>query len=137
MIEPYLTPVLEWQAEQIERLGAEAERWETLLVSYHRAVLAENDREKTIKLPHGTLSSRKAPDKWEFDDEAFIAWAKANAPDLVRTKDEVAKSKVKDALKGSCRGDGAVATDSGEIVPGVTVTIGEPSFTVTTEEVAR
>lgn len=128
-VQPYLDPIDEWAGEEIDRLEKDASFFESLLLTYHRSVLAEDPRAKTIKLPHGTLSSRKLPDRWEFDEPAFIEWASENADDLLRTKVEIYKAEAKKRLSVDELG---VVYD-GELVPGVVVTPGEPSFTVSTE----
>lgn len=142
-------------ASQIEQIGAwldarlsvhrKAERWEQEgLEMWHRAVLAEDPSRKTISLPCGTLKSRVQQPVWEFDDEAFIAWAldQNRHPELVRIpepKPAVDKAAAKKALHlpPLTAGESCVPIDedTGEMVPGVTVTVRPPSFTVVTEEV--
>lgn len=119
------------------------ERWEVEgLEMWHRAVLADDPSRKTISLPCGTLKSRVQQPEWVFDDEVFIAWAAEHAPELVRIpepKPQVDKTAAKKALIPATSGDCAEApavTEGGEVVPGVTVTVRGPSFTVVTEEVA-
>ena len=130
-VQAYLDPIDEWAGEQIDRLAKDAEFFESLLLTFHRNVLAEDPRAKTIKLPHGTLSSRKLPDRWEFDEPTFIKWASENADELLRTKIEIYRAEAKKALSVATTGE---VVWGGEIVPGVTVTTGERDFTVWTEE---
>lgn len=113
------------------------------LEMWHRAVLAEDPSRKTISLPCGTLKSRVQQPVWVFDDEVFIAWAfdEQNAPELVRVpepKPQVDKAAAKKTLLVDAEhggGDPLVLTGEGEVVPGVTVTVRGPSFSVVTEEV--
>lgn len=134
----------EWHARRVEVL-AKRERWlEEGLEMWHRAVLAEDPSRKSISLPCGTLKSRVQQPVWEFDDDLFIAWAldEQHAPELVRVpepKPQVDKVAAKKALIPATSGDCAevpAVTEGGEVVPGVTVTVRPPSFTVVTEEVA-
>lgn len=132
---------------QIEQINAWAEhryevlhnraRWEREgLEMWHRAVLADDPSRKTISLPCGTLKARAQQPVWEFDDEAFIAWAAEHAPELVRVpepKPAVDKTAAKKALIPDATGLGLVVTAEGEVVPGVTVTPRPPSFTIDTE----
>lgn len=107
------------------------------LEMWHRAVLADDPTRKTISLPCGTLKARAQQPAWSFDDEVFIAWAVEHAPSLVRIpepKPAVDRSATKQALGFDPGVDGAgwAVTAEGEVVPGVTVTVRPPSFTVTT-----
>ncbi len=134
----------EWHARRVEVLAGR-ERWLAEgLEMWHRAVLAEDPSRKTISLPCGTLKSRVQQPVWEFDDEAFIAWAldQNRHPELVRIpepKPAVDKAAAKKALHlpPLTAGESCVPIDedTGEMVPGVTVTVRPPSFTVVTEEV--
>ena len=134
----------EWHARRVEVLAGR-ERWLAEgLEMWHRAVLADDPSRKTISLPCGTLKSRVQQPVWEFDDEAFIAWAldQNRHPELVRIpepKPAVDKAAAKKALHlpPLTAGESCVPIDedTGEMVPGVTVTVRPPSFTVVTEEV--
>lgn len=132
----FVEPIVAWRDTELERLRRESLNWEGLLLGYHRSVLAENDEALSIKLPHGTLKSRKAPDTWEFDEAAFLAWAKSNAPELIRAKDpEVDKSLAKKTLKLSDNGEVTMPGVKGH-VPGVSVITGTRNFDVVTGEVS-
>lgn len=132
-VRPHLDAIDRWYAAERDRREADAERWEALLADYHRAVLRLDDRAKTIRLPHATLSARKNPDRWETDDEKVIEWAQTANPAILRTKVEIDRREMKQALVNI----GGTATFAGEIVPGVTVLPGETKFSVETNEVER
>lgn len=136
----------EWHARRVEVLAGK-ERWlEEGLEMWHRAVLAEDPSRKTISLPCGTLKARVQQPVWEFDDETFIAWAEVHAPGLVRVPEPrpaVDRKAAKVALDDNVQDDETVVwctvdEDTGEVlagtVPGVTVTVRPPSFTVVTEQ---
>ena len=131
----------EWHARRVEVLAGR-ERWLVEgLEMWHRAVLAEDPSRKSISLPCGTLKSRVQQPEWVFDDEVFIAWASEHVPSLVRVpepKPAVDRNAAKKALLTVEVGEGAhsILTAEGEVVPGVTVTVRPPSFSVVTEEVA-
>lgn len=129
-----------WAERRYEVLHNRA-RWEREgLEMWHRAVLADDPGRKTISLPCGTLSARRQQPVWEFDEPTFLAWAIEHAPDLVRVpepKPQVERAAAKKALHlppltegESCR---PIDEDTGEMVPGVTVTARPPSFTASTE----
>lgn len=107
------------------------------LEMWHRAVLADDPSRKTISLPCGTLKARAQQPVWEFDDEVFIPWAEVHAPSLVRVpepKPTVDKAAAKKELIADATGLDLVVTSDGEMVPGVTVTVRPPAFSVTTED---
>lgn len=135
-----------WKAARLEALRKDERWWAEGLEMWHRAVLADDPARKTISLPCGTLSARRQQPVWEFDEPTFLAWATVHAPGLVRIPEPrpaIEKAAAKKALAESVKADGAVIwktvvdTDSGEVfcesVPGVTVTVRPPSFTVSTE----
>lgn len=125
----------DWRDERLMVL-ANKERWLVEgLEMWHRAVLADDPSRKTISLPCGTLKARQQQPVWEFDEEAFIAWASEHAPGLVRIpepKPAVDKTAAKKALIPDATGLDLVVTTDGEVVPGVTVTPRPPAFTVDT-----
>lgn len=135
-IAPFREPILTYQAQETNRLTTEIQHWESVLIQYHRSVLADDDKAISIKLPHGVLSSRKQPDKWEFDEDAVIAWAAANAPEFVRVKQEVDKALIKKTVKTGLNGEVVMPADD-TYVPGISVTVGERKFEITTEAVAQ
>lgn len=132
----------EWHARRVEVLANRARWIEEGLEMWHRAVLADDPSRKSISLPCGTLKSRVQQPEWVFDDEVFIAWAREHAPSLVRVpepKPAVDRNAAKKALLTVEVGEGAhsILTEEGEVVPGVTVTVRGPSFSVVTEEADR
>lgn len=144
-----IADVEEVAARQIEQVNAWAERryevlhgqarWEQDgLEMWHRAVLADDPSRKTISLPCGTLKSRVQQPVWEFDDEIFTCWAEGHAPNLLRVRSTIDKAAAKKTLHlppltegESCR---PIDEDTGEMVPGVTVSVRPPSFSVVTEQ---
>lgn len=114
-------------------------------VAYFTAKLEEyfaNVPHKTTKtqesytLPGGKLIRKKQQPKFETDDEALVPWLEENfMSQLVKVK----KSADWAALKKVCSvtPDGEhVATDEGEIIPGVTVTQRPDVFKVEMEDEA-
>lgn len=121
----------EWLRAERRRLSTE--HLEATLRQYHEARIAEGGP-ATIHLPAGELRSR-AGTRWEFDADVFVPWAQEHAPAAVRTKVEVDKPGAKARVKQGewvALDDGRLAdVESGEVVPGVTVTA-ERTFSVHT-----
>lgn len=100
-----------WLEERKAARQSQREFFVEHLTSFHRRVLLQDDKAKTIKLPHGVLKARKLPDKWEYDEKTILKWAKENGRhEMIRVKEEV----IKDAVKRTVKEDG-------EAIPGVTI----------------
>lgn len=108
----YAATVASWIAGQRDRAAAN-ERWLVeQLEGWHRHLLDEDDRRKTVRLPSGELKARKLPDTVSIadPDEFCAAYAETDlvrvkmTPDLTAVKREVLK-----------RG---VPFDGVEVVPG-------------------
>jgi hypothetical protein len=122
------------QAQQADRrrlasgpMLAEIEYRSAQLSNIQAALLALEPRERTYTLPTGTLAAKvpHAPKIDVVDPDAFIVWARANRPDLLRVKTEVDKS----AVNRLPAAPGPVHID-GEIIPGLVATEQVPSFTI-------
>lgn len=90
---------------------------------WHQARLAEDDDAITIHLPAGTLASSKAQDEWVYDEPMFIAWARKNAPSLIVEpvpEPRIVKGDARKMLNVTGR-NGKAVTDTGEIIPGLTI----------------
>jgi phage host-nuclease inhibitor protein Gam len=87
---------------------------------------------KSVELPHGKIKSRAVNPKFAVEDkEAFLAWARANNPALIRITEAPAITEMNTALSKS---DVGVAVDAnGEVVPGVSVVDASVSYTFETE----
>ena len=71
---------------------------------------------KTLDLPGGKISLRARPPKIEADDDAVLAWARAERPDLVRVTEALDKGAWKKAVVTA--DDGAVIDRAtGEVLP--------------------
>lgn len=130
--------VHDWLAEANGSYDRDEQYFTGLLIEYARKEREQNDR-KSIKLPHGTVASRKGGDKITVTDaDAFIKWARENGrEDLVRVKEEPALSLIKQAFppKDSpmATHDGYVITEDGEIVLGLHASPAEITYAVEVE----
>lgn len=116
-----LDALLESECGQLQR---DREYFTSHLADYHRMVLAEDEKAKTIKLDDGALVSRKQPDGVDIPDpEAVMAWARENAPAYIRYPLPPAPQLERNAIKEA-------VLKGGEIIPGVTAVTGEVKFDV-------
>lgn len=125
-----------WLDQQREMYEAERDRLDTwiagcrqdhddtasffgrMLENYHRIVLEDDPRRKTVKLPSGELVARKSPETVTVvDPEAFVCEHGFDSP-LVRVKASPDMAAVKQAVK------------DGEALPGVELVPGEVRFSV-------
>lgn len=118
----------EWLKGVNKTLTDSAGFFEINLKNYALEQRRDADR-KSIKLPHGTLQTTAGQTKWTIDNEVFIAWAKINAPDLVKIEES---PKLGEAKKVFNAANGVAVTQEGEIVAGVTTEDQPPTATVKT-----
>lgn len=97
---------------------------------FHEALLAIDDRVKTVKLPAGEIKMRAQPDAWTIDAEAYLPWAKEHAPGTVRTVPASEAIDVRAVKEAFARTDVGAVTTEGEVVPGVTVATIEAKFSI-------
>lgn len=130
-------------AEEIERIQAWAVKerkrpeqdlnfFSGLLTDYALRVRAEDPKRKSVVTPYGTVQTRSKAIGWEVDEDTFLAWAKTNRPDLVKTTEKPLLAEAKKALTAD-ENDLLVTTPEGEIVPGITLTPAGLTATVTPE----
>lgn len=94
-------------------------------------------KRKSYKLPHGTLSVRKAAAKLDRDEAKLLEWAKANAPEHIVTTEKVVWANLKPRVGLVELADGWAAVDAqtGELIPGITVASPEgEAFSAKVEE---
>lgn len=71
----------------------------------------------TYKLLAGKLVKKRQQPEYQRDDAALLDWAKANAPDMVQTKESVTWGELKKLT--TLDGEKVVLAETGEIVSGV------------------
>jgi hypothetical protein len=134
-------------AAELERITAEAadwreriDRWEADTKVEHLRTLAwaeghltdwlrrlheDDPKVLSVSLPSGAVRSRAGSPRWKINPFFFVPWALVNDPDMVRVTPALAVIK-----SGLVRKDDQAVTLEGEIVPGVSVSDGERTFTV-------
>jgi len=126
-----------WLSVQKATIDKAIDYHEACLTAYHRAVIARDPKAKTIRLPNGVLASRsQQPEVTYTDEAAFLAWAQAHAPHLVRqpeppapAPDKVAARKALALRTFADDTTAVVFSETGETVPGVSIVERDRTYT--------
>lgn len=83
--------------------------------------LRNDDPKAKVKTPHGTVSTRKKPDSWEYSETAIEELKQSGLSEFINTKitETVKKADFKKAIQVTENGD--VVTQDGEILKSVKV----------------
>lgn len=131
----------EWCIRKIREAQAEKQRWRDYYaeqqrkidqeadgtISYFQALLADyfdtvpHKRTKTqesYQLPGGKLVRKQQAPEYQRDEAALLPWLKQNAPELVKVTETPDWATLRKRLIIAPDGE-TVATEDGEIVPGV------------------
>lgn len=131
----------EWCIRKIREAQAEKQRWRDYYaeqqrkidqeadgtISYFEALLADyfdsvpHKRTKTqesYQLPGGKLVRKQQAPEYQRDEAALLPWLKQNAPELVRVTETPDWATLRKRLIIAPDGE-TVATEEGEIVPGI------------------
>lgn len=108
-----------WRNEENEKLQRSVSFFESLLHEYFMQLREDDPKLKTVKLPHGSLKMRAQQPQYEYDEDQLLPWAKGNLPEAVVVKESIAKTPVKKHIR-----------ETGEMVPGVTITERPEKFIV-------
>lgn len=115
---------------QTENLEKEIAFFEWKLKEY-AAEYIKGKKSKTMKLAGGTCSFTKARPAFAMNEDTLLAFVKENAPEYVVVKESINWNEYKKTLDYAA--DGKMVTEDGEVVPGLSYTIGEDTFSVKTE----
>lgn len=108
-----------WLDREQEKIEKKQALLSQSLSGYLYQLRRDNPKAK-IDTPFGTVTTRKTPAKWTYDDETVIKFLHdAEMDEFIRVKEEVEKTPLKKALKVV---DGKAYTEAGEEVEGITVT---------------
>jgi hypothetical protein len=127
--------VQEWLDEVNRGLNRSATYFEAILSHYAlRCRQDPNDGRKSISLPTGKIATRNPALHWHVDPTEFVPWAEAHRPDLLRVKVDPALAEIKRAFAPvfDAPTSDAVDPDSGEMIPGIRISSGDLTATVTT-----
>ncbi len=100
-----------------------------LLEGYHRQVLEQDPKAKTIKLPYGKLKMRAQQPEFIRDNDKLLSWLKqSNKTDYIVVKESPDWARLKKNLQVA--GNALVDPETGEVVEGVEVVERGPKFSV-------
>lgn len=125
--------IRQWLAAEEERLERDEAYFLSLLADYHRRLLEEDPKAKTVRLPHGVLKMRAQAPEFERDEERLLEWLDARGMgEFVRVKREPDWQRLKPLLAPT-PGGAVVVADTGEVVEGVRAVLRAPKFAAETE----
>lgn len=112
-----LYDLTEQQKKAFAPIDEEVAYLKSQLEAFQRQQLEETG-EKTIRLPHATLTARKQPQDYHRDDDALLKWVQDNAAEFVKLpKPSVAWGDLKKQLVVA--GNKVLLKDTGEVVAGL------------------
>ena len=117
----------QYREDRMRPLDNQIAFYEEALRTFAMNEYAETNK-KTIKLPNGTLSIRKQPPKYIYNDEEVLSFLKENnLNDYIRVKEEVNKKDLKKATQINNNNQMMI---NGKKVPGVVVVPQDDKFEV-------
>lgn len=121
-----------WLKEQTEARQRDVDFFEAQLKPFVADAL-NGKKTKTMKFPCGSCSFKKSAPKFTKNEAELLAFVEENYGDFVdvAVKKSVKWTEFKQTLDFAS--NGRLVTENGEIVPGVSYTVGEDTFTVKTE----
>jgi len=123
-----------WRADALVEIESGDVYLKGLLEPWAAEKIADG-KKKSVKLPSGVIGFRAGGKTWKMGDEkieattpALVAFVKENDDSFVKVQESVRWGDYKKTL--NVMKDGRVATSDGQIIEGMTVTQGAPSFYV-------
>lgn len=127
-----------WRADALAEIDGSDAHLKGLLAPWTAQKIADG-KKKSVKLPSGVIGFRNGAQEWKMGDEkaaatnaALLAFVKGDDDSFVEVKESVRWGDYKKTLR--VMDDGRVVSATGQIIEGMTVTQGAPSFYV---EVAK
>ena len=123
-----------WKSDSLQELNRSDKYLKGLLQTWAVEKLADG-KKKSVNLPSGRVGFRAGGEIWKMGDEkveattpALLAFVKQDDDSFVKVQESVRWGDYKKTLH--IMEDGRVATSDGQIIEGMTVTKGAPSFYV-------
>ena len=119
------------QTQKLKDIRDRTRAWaETCLRPYFDMVPTTGKKIRSYEMPGGTLKLAAQEPEYEVIDAEMVPWLKATSPEYVKVKEEAAWGEWKKDHKFTVTADGGIATEDGEIVPGVKATVRPDKFTI-------
>ncbi|MCT4593145.1 MAG: host-nuclease inhibitor Gam family protein [Anaeromicrobium sp.] len=99
-----------WREDENKKAEDSINFFKGLLEEYMRSVNAEDEKVRSMKLPHGIIRLKKQQPEFKFHEEKTIAWLKENYPDKIKIVEKFSKTDVKKIVK-----------DTGEVFDGLEI----------------
>lgn len=123
-----------WKSDSLQELNRSDEYLKGLLQTWAAEKLADG-RKKSVRLPSGRIGFRAGGEIWKMGDyevtakdPALLAFVKGDDDSFVKVEKSVRWGEYKKTLR--VMEDGRVVSATGQVVEGMTVTQGAPSFYV-------
>lgn len=110
--------IAEWETKETQSNQDSIDFFEHKLADYLRE-LRKNDPKVKIKTPHGTVSTRKQADLWEYRADAVDTLKKLGLTEFIKVTETVNKADFKKAVQ--VLEDGRVISPDGELIECVKV----------------
>ena len=119
----WLDRIEAWADAEVTRIERDLNWLEAKLTEWHRRILADEPRRKTVRLPSVTLTAYRSPDRLIVrDEDAALEWAKRAGEVYVRTTEALNRQTLRKVLRAAPVDDvfvPAVDPATGELVPGL------------------
>jgi len=118
-----ITKITSWLEEEEQKATKNREYFDSLLEDYHRRMLIEDPKKKTIKLPNGKLKLYKQRRRWSYNEEVLLAWLNEYRPEWTYTppvKVVPDKEKIKSGVGVDELGR-VIDPETKNVIPGVEV----------------
>lgn len=110
--------ISEWEAKETQSNQDSIDFFEHKLADYLYE-LRKTDKKAKIKTPHGTVSTRKQPDSWEYKNDAVDKLKELGLGEFITVKESVNKAELKKSV--TVLENGSVVSSDGEIIEVVKV----------------
>lgn len=127
-----IAQIEEWLAKEKAQADRDRNFFEVKLKEYFESlpesVVQKAKTQKIYKLPSGTLRLKMQQPEYKRDDEKLLKWVKANKPRLVKIKETVDWSGLKE-ITAVANGK-VIDTQTGEVIDGIEVQERGPKLVV-------
>lgn len=110
--------ISEWEDKETHSNQESIAFFESKLADYLYE-LRKNDPKAKIKTPHGTVSTRKQPDSWEYQGDTLNTLKELGLTEFITIKESINKAELKKAVQ--VLENGRVISPDGEVIESIKV----------------